>query len=320
MILLVTNKRDITSDYIVMELKKRGVQYFRLNTEDLTTSFSIMSDESFMDWKIDIYGKTLKGCDIGAAYFRRPGNPEVPSYITDRNVIDYIQGEWNSFLKSLYARLEGFWFSSPTNIILAEDKPKQLVIAKKLGFNIPESIITNSPGEVKEFKDHYNAVGKPLRQALFVSNDNESVIFTNRLGKLGERDSSSISLVPIIVQREVVKKFDVRVTVVGEKVFPVAIYSQSYEETEIDWRKGSRTDLKHEKIELESSLINKCIDLVKSLNLRFGAIDLICDKDDNYWFLEINPNGQWAWIENQTKLPIASSIADELLRINCNES
>ncbi|MDN4623697.1 MvdC/MvdD family ATP grasp protein [Pantoea agglomerans] len=320
MILLLTNQRDITSDYIVMELKRRGVKYFRLNTEDLPTSSSIMSDQHFMDWRIDIYGKTLNGCDISAAYFRRPGNPVVSSYISDRNVIDYIEGEWNSFLKSLYARLEDFWFSSPTNIILAEDKPKQLVIAKKLGFNIPESIITNSPREVKEFTDHHNTVGKPLRQALFVNNNNESVIFTNRLGNLGERDSNSLSLVPIIVQREIIKKFDVRVTVVGEKVFPVAIYSQTHKETEVDWRKGSRIDLKHEKIELESSLINKCIDLVKLLNLRFGAIDLICDNDDNYWFLEINPNGQWAWIENQTNLPIASSIVDELLRIHSNEN
>ncbi|HFS6859502.1 TPA: hypothetical protein ACH1JJ_003587, partial [Klebsiella pneumoniae] len=62
-------------------------------------------------------------------------------------------------------------------------------------------------------------------------------------------------------------------------------------------------------------LSSKCIDLVESLNLRFGAIDFICDEDDVFWFLEINPNGQWAWIENQTGLPIASSIVDELMRI-----
>lgn len=62
----------------------------------------------------------------------------------------------------------------------------------------------------------------------------------------------------------------------------------------------------------------KCINLVKDLNLRFGAIDLVCDLDGDYWFLEINPNGQWAWIENQTKLPIASSIVDELLKISEN--
>lgn len=320
MILLVTNKRDITMDYIVVELKKRGVEYFRLNTEDLPKSYSVMSDESLMDWKININGKTLNGSNVKAAYFRRPGNPEAPSYISDPNVVDYIQGEWNSFLKSLYMRLDRFWFSSPTNIILAEDKPRQLVVAKEIGFNIPESIVTNSHEEIKKSSNSYSAIGKPLRQALFIKKQTESVIFTNRLGQIDDSDSSSLSLVPIIIQREIIKKFDVRVTVVGKRVFPVAIYSQTHTETEVDWRKGSRTDLKHETIELPSSLKLKCIELVESLNLRFGAIDFICDNNDKFWFLEINPNGQWAWIENQTNLPIASSIVDELIRISRHES
>ncbi|EEQ3637068.1 hypothetical protein GQY78_000007 [Escherichia coli] len=315
MILLVTNKRDITMDYIVVELKKRGIKYFRLNTEDLPRSYSSMSDSSFMDWSISINGNTIKGIDVKAAYFRRPGNPEVPASITDHGIADYIQGEWNSFLKSLYSRLDSFWFCSPTNIILAEDKPKQLVVAKRLGFNVPESIITNSFEEIKRSSTSSQMIGKPLRQALFISDDTESIIFTNRLGQLDEADSSSLSLVPIIVQHEIIKKFDVRVTVVGKRVFSVAIYSQSHKETKVDWRKGSRIDLKHKPLELPPSVSSKCIDLVESLNLRFGAIDLICDENDVFWFLEINPNGQWAWIENQTGLPIASSIVDELMRI-----
>ncbi|WP_446909154.1 hypothetical protein [Klebsiella pneumoniae] len=264
---------------------------------------------------MSINGNTIKGIDVKAAYFRRPGNPEVPASITDPGIADYIQGEWNSFLKSLYSRLDSFWFCSPTNIILAEDKPKQLVVAKRLGFNIPESTITNSFEEIKSCSNSFQMIAKPLRQALFINNDAESIIFTNRLGQLDETDSSSLSLVPIIVQHEIIKKFDVRVTVVGKRVFSVAIYSQSHKETEVDWRKGSRIDLKHKPLELPTSLSSKCIDLVESLNLRFGAIDFICDEDDVFWFLEINPNGQWAWIENQTGLPIASSIVDELMRI-----
>lgn len=112
MILLVTNKRDITMDYIVVELKKRGIKYFRLNTEDLPRSYCSMSDSSFMDWSISINGNTIKGIDVKAAYFRRPGNPEVPASITDPGIADYIQGEWNSFLKSLYSRLDSLILSS----------------------------------------------------------------------------------------------------------------------------------------------------------------------------------------------------------------
>jgi hypothetical protein len=51
-------------------------------------------------------------------------------------------------------------------------------------------------------------------------------------------------------------------------------------------------------------------------NLRFSAIDLVLDPSGDYWFLELNPNGQWAWIEARTGLPISEAITNELVRIS----
>ena len=70
--------------------------------------------------------------------------------------------------------------------------------------------------------------------------------------------------------------------------------------------------MRHEAIELPADIVDKCRALTKALDLRYGAIDLIADRDGRYWFLEINPNGQWAWIERRTGLPLASAIVDEL--------
>jgi glutathione synthase/RimK-type ligase-like ATP-grasp enzyme len=114
------------------------------------------------------------------------------------------------------------------------------------------------------------------------------------------------------VQSEILKQYDVRVTVVGERVFATAIWSQDNEETITDWRKGSRPDLRHEKIVLDQRVERQCVKLVQRLGLRYGAIDLVCDQSGKLWFLEINPNGQWAWIENLTGYPIAAAIVDEL--------
>ena len=55
-----------------------------------------------------------------------------------------------------------------------------------------------------------------------------------------------------------------------------------------------------------------CIRLLKELNLQFGAIDMIKTPDGSYIFLEINPNGQWAWIETQTGLQISDAIINFL--------
>ena len=97
---------------------------------------------------------------------------------------------------------------------------------------------------------------------------------------------------------------------VGQNVFSAGVNSQTRESTKTDWRK-EKLEFFIEDIPVE--IKEKCILLVKNLNLKFGAIDLIKDKNGNYIFLEINPNGQWAWIENETGLKISDSIINELL-------
>lgn len=311
MFLLVTNCRDITMDYVVAELQRRGLPYFRLNTELLPQSRSSMGVVSVDDWAVELNGKTVSGQKVTAAYFRRPGAPQAPELVKDHGERAYIEAEWGSFLKSLYFRLEGRWFSDPTQIFLAEDKPRQLITAHQLGFNVPNTVITNRLQSVEAITAEGRAVGKPLRQAV-LPGALEKVMFTSRLHPLASADEPALGLAPLIVQAEVLKKYDVRVTVVGFQVFATAIWSQEKEETEVDWRRGSHPDLRHEAISLPDEALTQCRELVQRLNLRYGAIDLVCDRDGKLWFLEVNPNGQWAWIENQTGYPIASAIVDEL--------
>ncbi|WP_105200899.1 hypothetical protein [Pseudoalteromonas sp. T1lg10] len=311
MILLVTNQQDLTTDYIVRELKNRGVSYYRLNTETLPSSECTIGYESMADWKVG----GLRGEDVTSAYLRRPLAPEIESGSLKQEYINFLQLEWLAFLKSIYGRLEGKWFSSPVNIALAEDKPMQLVIAKRIGFSIPLGIISNDVDDVISKTTNENLIIKPLRQAL-IEGDSERVVFTSRVPKVNTGQKKAISFSPSIFQQEIKKKYDVRVTVVGRKVFPVAIWSQGSEVTQVDWRKGGDLGLVHQHIKIPEDIENLCVRLVQIMNLRFGAIDLICDNHGKFWFLEINPNGQWAWIENQTGLPISSSIVDELIKIS----
>jgi len=306
MILLITNKRDITTDYIVRELRKRKLKYYRLNTESLSSYECSIGYQAMDDWRIG----SIEGRNVQSAYFRRPSPPEYSKSI-DANENEYLASEWLAFLKSIYARLEGKWFNSPVAIALAEDKPKQLLLAKEAGFSVPNGLITNVTNDLIENVGASGLIIKPVRQGL-IEGGHEKVIFTSRIPTVTSKNTSAISHVPSIFQKEIRKKFDVRVTIVGTHIFSVAIYSQNAEQTRVDWRRGGRIDLCHQIITLPATVERSCLELASMLNLRFGALDLICDKDDKYWFLEINPNGQWAWIENQTKLPIASAIVDEL--------
>lgn len=314
MILLVTNRQDLTTDYVVLELQRRGLSYARLNTETIPDADVRFGFSSPTDWSINFGQERICGQDIRAAYFRRPGSPEIDKAVQDTGEHAYCVGEWAAVLKTLYSRLEPRWLNAPAAIMMAEDKPRQLLAASVAGFQIPETLVTNAFSSATAFLSGPASIAKPLREAR-IDGDAEKVIFTNRVGALSERDARAFKAAPMILQREILKRADVRVTVVGERVFATAIESQVRAETEVDWRRGGIVELAHDPIDLPSDITARCVALVRALNLGFGAIDLVWGQDGAFWFLEINPNGQWAWIENRTGLPLAAAIVDELERI-----
>lgn len=314
MILLVTNKRDITTDFIVLELRRRGLAFHRLNTEDLASAVVRFGAGADQGWEIDADSGTLAIREVRAAYYRRPGAPE-PNARNDSVTRDYLANEWSAVTRSLWNALEGRWLSSPFAILRAEDKPRQLTLAMELGFDVPETLIANDFEAATAFVATGGTIGKPLRHSLLEHGENGEVLFTARLDPLTQVDRNAVMLAPVIYQREVRKAHDIRATVIGNRVFAAAIHSQDHSDTEVDWRSGTRLDLKHDPIELPQYVAQKCVALTMALELRYGAIDLIADKEGRYWFLEINPNGQWAWIERRTGLPLAAAIVDELALI-----
>jgi len=312
--LLATNKRDLTTDYVVRELKERGHAFFRLNTETIAASFITINPHN-CSFELKFSERRISLDEIQAAYFRRPENPLKPSGNIAEHDWHYAAGEWNGLLKSLYLAVGNRWLSHPANIMLAEDKPRQLTTALKVGFKIPRGVITNHLEDVIALSEFGKIIGKPLKSALVDESNTGSILFTSLMPGLTETDRDTVALCPAIYQEAIEKEFDVRVTVVGNRVFPTAIYSQSAEISRTDWRRGSNPDLPHHPIQVPSKIEVMCVQLVRALDLRFGAIDLICDKQGEFWFLECNPNGQWAWIENRTGLPISAAIVDELERI-----
>lgn len=316
LILLVSSARDLTTDYIVRELRRRDIEAVRLNTEDLPSGRVWFCSDSG-EWRLSLRGKDIVLSDVRSAYYRRPALP-LPSVgglgVAERS---YVVAEWSAVLKSLYAVIGRRWLNAPSSIDAAEDKPRQLAAAMFVGFSVPPTLITNDPDAASTFVGEGAAVAKPLRRALLEGDGRDRVIFTSRVEvEFLNMQREAISVAPVILQREIQKRVDIRATVVGNHVFAAEIHSQEEEETIVDWRRGARPDLRHEIHALPSSVSKACVDLTNHLGLRFGAIDLVQDLDGRYWFLEINPNGQWAWIENRTELPISSAIVDELVLIS----
>lgn len=315
--LIVTNKRDITSDFIVRELKLRDHAFLRLNTEDIPKwKFCQTSDNLSSYLQNQTYSFNVQ--DIKAAYFRRPEAPDTSAINPQKNISNYRQSEWNYILKSIYLELNQKWFSHPNNIILAENKPEQLRLAKSLGFNVPETVITNDVMKLSSLFSGGDVVAKPLNHTLIEMDEcgGSGVVFTNTISALSDIDKEALFLAPVIFQRKIHKEYDVRATVVGNKVFATAIDSQQFKATQTDWRHTDVERLPHKAIKLKEHDARLCIELVKKMGLRYGAIDLVKDTQGVMWFLECNPNGQWAWIQNRTGVDIAGAIVDIMEKIS----
>ena len=307
-VLLFTNKEDVTTDYIVQELKRQKIDFYRFNTEELTKSVEIILDfererylliDKLDNKEYDLLGFT----DI---YYRRP---ELPLY-DDEGLTD---GE-KSFLQiEIYYTLEGVyrllskkhWFNNVFAIRNAENKIYQLQLAKEVGMAIPSTLISNHYDSVVRFLEQGKHIIKPVHNARIKDEKRPQIVYTSEITQAIKKEEAEFNI--NYLQNKIDKRCDVRATFVGEKCFAVTIDSQELEDTRVDWRKGEHI-LKHTPIELPQELRHMCIQLMKKLDLHYGAIDFILDKQGNYVFLEINPNGQWAWIEHLTGLPISKEI------------
>jgi glutathione synthase/RimK-type ligase-like ATP-grasp enzyme len=300
MIFIITHKDDFTTDFVVEKLNKLGIDYYRFNCEDIDEkgySFKLGENPSF-----DINSIT----NIDTVWFRRTKLPHLKTNSEGEEL--FLLNEYGSLLSNLYHLLSPKkWLSHPKYVYEAENKLYQLKVAKRIGFNIPETIVTNRNIVLKEFISHHKnrVIIKPLSQGRIIEGEKVKNIFTNILDDKFIKNIDKYSLTPSIIQPYIEKEYELRVTVVNNKVFSAKIDSQTNENAKIDWRKEK---IKSVSYDLPSKIAKKCVLLRNELNLHFGAIDLIKTKNGEYVFLEINPNGQWAWIEFDTGLPISDEI------------
>ncbi|WP_200979840.1 hypothetical protein [Echinicola sp. 20G] len=303
MILIITHKRDFTVDFVINNLNKEGIPYKRLNCEDiLEYPWSISIKDTF---NTSMLGEK----SFRSVWFRRTMLPDLNHLpLEDRN---YVLKETEYFLDNLFSILDVKWVSIPYKVYHAENKLLQLKTAAALGFLLPDTLVTNQKNELTSFykKHQGNIIVKPLGVTRSQNGNNSFLLFTNMVPEEMISNIKEYDLTPCIFQEYIDKDIEIRATVIGKQVFAAKVDSQAHEETKVDWR---RERLPFQVFSLPQAISDLCIKLVDTLGLRFGAIDLIRKKDGAYVFLEINPNGQWVWIEQQTGLPLTKSLIKEL--------
>jgi glutathione synthase/RimK-type ligase-like ATP-grasp enzyme len=198
------------------------------------------------------------------------------------------------------------YVNHPQRVADAEVKPAQWAVAADLGFTVPATLVTNDPGRVRAFAVEVGrVVYKPLRPSPLYGPGGEPVAVYVREADPAAFDAS-LRLTAHAFQALVDKVADVRVTVVGPRVFAVRIDSGL-----LDWREdyGAHT---YTVIDTPPALARALRAYLARFGLVFGAFDFALDHAGGWHFLECNPNGQWAWLEEPTGLPMTAALADVL--------
>lgn len=317
MLLVVTNKSDLACDYLILRLNERNIPFRRLNTEDYAALWQLSMSVGNGSAKFLISfsdGVTISQSDVKAVYFRQPVAPDAPQN-TSHSDREFVRREQKEALRSLWRLIDpAKWLNHPKHLWIASNKVEQLCVARELGFSIPETCITSTREMLSDFIEAQEGrvICKAVKHGFTRCENTVSVATTQRIGENYLERFDDYAPAPMIYQREIPKACDVRVTVVGDQIFPTAIHSQEHAQTEVDWRLWDvhAFDLLHEAIRLPGEIATRCRDITRLFNLRYSAIDLILGTDGDFHFLELNPNGQWAWLERKTGQPIRDAIID----------
>ncbi|WP_329076363.1 ATP-grasp ribosomal peptide maturase [Streptomyces niveus] len=308
-VLVLTNPYDVTADVVLRLLAERRVPVVRLDPgADLHAGASLTATyRTGEQWgTLRTTSRELDTTRVRSVWVRRPspyGGP--PALAGQDRKFAAEQALWGA--GGILASLPGArYLNHPWNNRAAEYKPSQLSTARRCGFLVPCTVITNDPQEAREFVTFQpgGVVYKPLWNSPYRVDGQPHSVWVREVH--GPEITDAVSVCPHMFQAKVDKAFDVRVTAVGDRLFGVRIDSP-----DLDWR--CRQDLMTcTPVDVPELVARAVTAYLAELRLIYGAFDFAVTASGDWYFLECNPNGQWAWQPPETIEAIAQAIADQL--------
>lgn len=313
MIGIVSNLEDLHAVHVRRHLDGAGVEHVVIDTSALPTRVSLTTTEGPEAgwhgwWESGTVDHDLR--DVRAMWWRRPQPFVLDGAITNAHDRGFARGECAAMVAGLWQCLDAEWVNDPDRDEAASRKMWQLRLASDLGLRVPRTCMTNDPERAIGFVDSepgpvvfksFSATEVTWRETRLVR-DQDRALF--------ER----VRLAPVIFQECIPGGFDIRVTIVGDRVFPAEIRAG-----ESAYDLDFRVDTEHAPIavhELPLHVEDRLRKMMRLLGLRYGAVDLRRGPDGDYVFLEINPAGQWLFIELATGQPISAALAQLLHQLD----
>lgn len=316
MILVLANEQDEHARAVIDAIAAAGERAELLDLSELPGGLQLTirfdkSARSFQFRRLQPMAGAEQEIDLGecrSIWWRRPQTPIISDAITRPSHRLFAMSETHEALAGLWHAVDAFWINDPARDQLAHHKVYQLRVAQEVGLPIPRTLITSDPEAAHRFIAELGA-GATAFKAFSASEDEWRE--TRVVGDAELASLENVRYAPVIFQEYVEAVYDLRVTVVGERIYAAAIHSQ-----ETAYKFDFRMDIVNARVEatdlppdVEAGLRR----LMHRLGLVYGAIDMRLTPDGRHVFLEINPAGQWLFVEQHTRQPIAAQMARVLL-------
>lgn len=303
-VLIVSNSDDAHATAVHNRLMERSISTHRLNSDTFTSGehvwciSSVADNKPYSSWSIP---------DIDVVWYRKVVFPEAID--TTKSFIRQEIGGLFDCILSNYCDCR--WVNPRNKLIEAKPKIIQLQHAANLGLRIPDTLVTTSINILKEFSAQHNnqIVAKPIQAQVVGLAQDAVVVGTRKL--TAEYFESAIRFSPCFAQEKLSLKSEIRVIVFGDRLYPFRLTAK---EKVDDLKQLKLRQIDHERCELDESTSQKIRSLVSLYGLEFGAIDLAVIDDESPIFLELNPNGQWLWLQYMT----GENLIDPFIDLLCH--
>lgn len=311
MILVVSSPEDVHVQAVGPELDALGADWRVVDLSTFPSRLTLTADvdDDGVDQRLvgaDVGDVALSACE--AVWWRRPQPFGLDALGLDGNDYAFAYSESQAAFDGLWSALEDVrWVNDPVRDLEAHRKLYGLQVARAVGLEVPRTRVTNDPEEARAFVDE-QGVESTVYKAFTATERSWRETRVLRPTELQYLEATRLA--PVIFQEYVPADVDLRVTVIGDEVFPAAIHSQ---ETEYPFDFRMTMDAaRMEADELPADVVDMLHAFMDRLGLVYGAVDMRRTPDGRHVFLEVNPAGQFLFVEERTGQPISAALARAL--------
>jgi glutathione synthase/RimK-type ligase-like ATP-grasp enzyme len=310
MLFILTNSQDATASFLISLLEESGIPFLRLDTDCLLPKISLSYRPGKPEIKVN--GRWYEADEVSHVWYRRPEQLKDARFENSPES-KYTLSEWTEFIECFFAHVpKEKWVNHPSRNAAASRKLEQLTTATALGLTVPDTLVTQAPDELRAFYRQYQGqvIVKPIASGYIerTGEQEDSLIYTNRVLDSHLKELEDLSVCPTLFQQFIQKQHDVRITIMDEDIHAVALIAREKTgKQRCDVRRNNMSGVTYQEIQLPENVRVSLQKLMRQYGLRFGAIDMAVATTGEWYFFEINPNGQWAWLDMSAGTNIAAS-------------